>query len=127
MTPRCLPIAAAFVLAATLVPASAQPLAAASAASQAPAGKPTPRPLSPSELRDSASTPGDLRPADPVTPQFRIALGKAPAAPLKLTAPRTAPAASGGINDASVRCEAEADTQARALCRQRLAGTAPRR
>ena len=132
MTLRCLQIAAAITLGATLAPAFAQiaapaPLPAASAASAAPDAKPGRRALSPSELRDSASTPGDLRPEDRVKPQISIGLGKGPATPLKLTPRGGTPAASGGINDASVRCEAEADVQARAACRKRLASTAPAR
>ena len=135
MTLRCLQIAAAITLGATLAPAFAQMAApaplpaasAASAASAAPEAKPGPRALSPSELRDSASTPGDLRPEDRVKPQISIGLGKGPATPLKLIPPSGTPAASGGINDASVRCEAETDVQARAACRKRLASTAPAR
>ncbi len=130
MHTRCLPFAAALTLAASLVSALAQTSVAASAsgASAPRLGKPGPRPLSPSELRESASPPGDLRPEDLVKPQINIPLGRKPA-PVRAPEPRvqqrsgSAAVAAGGINDASARCEAEADVQARAACRAKLAQT----
>lgn len=133
MNTRCLPLAAAVTLAvsifnATAQPASAPPLPSASA----PAAKPAPRPLSPNELRESASPPGDLRPENPVKPQINIPLGKKPV-PALAPEPRaqrrigSASAVAGGIDDASARCEAEVGDAARAACRGKLARTNPRR
>lgn len=123
-----LPLAAALTLAAWLISSIAQtatepPLPGASAP---PATKPAPRPLSPSALRDSATPPGDLRPEDPVRPQLSIPLGRKPVLAPEPRAQRrigSASAAAGGINDASARCEAEADPQARLACRSKLAQT----
>jgi hypothetical protein len=129
---KTLPLAAALTLAAWLISSIAQtatapPLPEASAPTVA---KPLPRPLSPNELRDSATAPGDLRPEDPVRPQISIPFGKKPAlAPEPRAQRRTgsASATAGGIDDASARCEAEADTQARLACRGKLAQTATKR
>ena len=126
---NCLPLAAALTLAVSLFSASAQISAPPppSAASALPAAKPGPKPLTPTELRDSATPPGDLRPEDRVKPQISIPLGKGPPAPLKLesrAAPRGTAAAPGGIDDASARCEAELDEQVRATCRDKLAHAA---
>ena len=122
------PVAVTLTLAVALFSAVAQPLAPVptSGASAVPMAKPVPRPLTPAELRDSASTPGDLRPEDPVKPQISIPLGKGPPAGSKLVsraAPRNAAAPAGGVNDASARCEAEVDEQVRATCRDKLAHT----
>ncbi|MEQ1684491.1 MAG: hypothetical protein ABL916_12645 [Burkholderiaceae bacterium] len=130
---KTLPLAAALTLAAWLISAVAQtatapPLPSASAPTP---GKPVPRPLSPTELRESASPPGDLRPVDPVKPQISIPLGKKPV-PALAPEPRaqrrigSASAAAGGIDDASARCEAETGNAARAACRTKLTTTNPR-
>ena len=127
---KTLPLAAALTLAAWLISSIAQtatepPLPVASAPT---ANKPAPRPLSPSALRDSATPPGDLRPEDPVRPQISIPLGRKPAPePRAQRRIGSASAAAGGINDASARCEAEADPQARLACRGKLAQTAGKR
>ncbi len=134
MTTRCLPIAAALMLAVSIVSAAAQPASAPAlpGASTPAAGKPAPRPLSPSELRESATPPGDLRPENPVVPQLSIPLGKKPV-PVLAPEPRaqrrvgSASPVAGGIDDASARCEAEAGNAARAACRGKLAQTNPRR
>jgi hypothetical protein len=125
----CLPVAAALLLAVSLLSAEAQTVASPpiSGASAVPAAKPIPRPLSPTELRDSASQPGDLRPEDPIKPQISIPLGKKPPTGSKLVSraePRSPAASAGGVNDASARCEAEADEQVRVKCRDKLAHTA---
>jgi hypothetical protein len=133
MTTRCLPLAAALTLAVSIFNAAAQPAAAPAlpSASAPTAAKPAPRPLSPNELRESASPPGDLRPEDPVKPQISIPLGRKPV-PTLAPEPRaqrrigSASAAAGGINDASARCEAEVSDTARVACRTRLAQTKPR-
>ena len=137
---KTLPLAIALTLAAWLISSIAQ-TATATATATAPAmpeasapsaGKPLPRPLGPAELRESATAPGDLRPEDPVRPQIKIPLGTRPA-PSLAPEPRaqrrigSASAASGGINDASARCEAEADSQARLACRNKLAQAAGKR
>ena len=123
---RCLPLMASLALAVSLFAAVAQTSAPppTSGASAPPAAKPGPKLLTPAELRNSASPPGDLRPDDPVTPQISIPLSKRPPAPLKqeLRAVRRGTAASsGGIDDAAARCEAQSDEQARATCRDKLA------
>jgi hypothetical protein len=134
MTTRCLPLAAALTFAVSIFNAAAQPAAAAAlpGASAPTATKPAPRPLSPNELRESASPPGDLRPEDPVKPQISIPLGKKPVATLS-PEPRAqrrigsaSAAAAGGINDASARCEAEVGAAERSACRTKLAQTSPR-
>lgn len=136
MNTRCLPLAAALTLAVSIFSAAAQPASApvSPSASAPPAAKADPRPLSPTALRESASPPGDLRPEDPVKPQISIPFGKKPA-PALAPEPRaqrrigsaSASAATGGINDASARCEAEVGDAARAACRSKLAQTSPRR
>lgn len=93
-------------------------------ASAPPAGKPEKKLLTPSELRDSATAPGDLRPERPVTPQVTIPLNKAgqvPAKPVLNPPPRAKPAPSGGIEDAAARCGALADAKERDQCRDKLA------
>lgn len=133
MNTRCLPLAAALTLAVSVFSAAAQPASApALPSASAPASKPAPHPLSPSELRESATPPGDLRPENPVKPQINIPLGKKPV-PALAPEPRaqrrigSASAAAGGINDASARCEAEVGDAARVACRKKLAQTNPRR
>lgn len=134
MTHRCLPFAAAFALAMCAFSAAAQPASAPGlpSASAPISAKPAPRPLSPSELRESASTPGDLRPENPVTPQINIPFGKKPA-PVLAPEPRaqrrigSASAVAGGLADAPARCEAEVGDAARAACRGKLAQTKPLR
>lgn len=132
MTTRCLPLAAALTLAVSIFGAAAQPASAPvlPGASAPVTGKPAPRPLSPSELRESATPPGDLRPENPVTPQLSIPLGKKPVLAPEPRAQRrigSASAVAGGIDDASARCEAQASDAARAACRGKLAQTNPRR
>jgi hypothetical protein len=129
---KTLPLAAALTLAAWLISSIAQsaitpPLPSASTPA---ANQPAPRPLSPTALRESATPPGDLRPEDPVRPQISIPFGKRPALAPEPRAQRrigSASAAAGGINDASARCEAEAESQARLACRGKLAQTAGKR
>jgi hypothetical protein len=96
-----------------------------SAAASAPrATTPSPRQLTPQQSRDSATTPGDLRPEHATVPQINIPFGKAPATVPKTqsTAPRGSNAASDvGIDDSVARCEAEVDRSVREVCRARLA------
>lgn len=133
MNTRCLQLALALTFAVSAFSAAAQPASApALPGASAPAAKPAPRPLSPNELRESASPPGDLRPENPVKPQISIPLGKKPV-PSLAPEPRaqrrigSASAVTGGIDDASARCEAEVGDAARAACRDKLAQTNPRR
>ena len=133
---KTFPLAIALTLAAALVSSIVQTAMATTPAmpeaSTPSAGKVVPRPLGPAELRESATTPGDLRPQDPVRPQVNIPLGKQPG-PSLASEPRaqrrigSASATSGGINDASARCEAEADPQARLSCRNKLAQASGKR
>jgi hypothetical protein len=123
MKTRCLPLAAALLLAASTLPAPAEsgapaPLPAASSSAPVKSG---PRVLTPLEMRDNASPPGELRPENPVTPQIRIPLGKKPPKP-EPTAQRPGNAASaGGLEDEVARCEGQAGEQVRAKCRDELA------
>ena len=126
MKTRCLPLAAALLLAVATLPAPAQssasaPLPAASSSAPVRSG---PRLLTPTEMRDNATPPGELRPEHPVTPQVRIPLGKKPPEPSKSqpAAPRPGDAASAGsIDDEAARCEAQRGEQVRAKCRDELA------
>ena len=123
---HCLPWLATLTLATAMVSATAQSAApAASAPASAPlAATPGPRVQTPTELRDSASTPGDLRPEERVTPQIVIPLRKsAPPTKAQRAATRRgiAASASGGIDDSAARCEAEASKAAREECRASVA------
>ena len=127
MTPRCLPFAAAlaFALAPPLVSAQASAPPSESAASAGlPTGPVGPRLLTPTESRNRASPPGELRPERPVTPQISIPFGKKPPPPTRPDprAPHPGNAASASsADDAVARCEAERGEQVRAKCRDRLA------
>ena len=134
MKTHCLPLAAALMLAflpfaATAQESAPQPVDAASAS---PAAKPGPRQVTATESREAASPPGELRPEKPVTPQLSIPLGKAPPGSVKSESRalrRGKAASTGGVDDAAARCEAEADEQVRAACRDsraRAARNAPR-
>lgn len=118
----------------TCLALAACPLAAVSQASAPeaitetpvrPAGKPGPRLLTPTEKRDSASPPGDLRPERRVTPQISVPLGRTPPPPGATDARsgrRAAPgSAGGGIDDAATRCESLRGEQVRAKCRDQQA------
>ena len=123
---RCLPWLAALTLATAMVSATAQSAApAASAPASAPLpSTPGPRVRTPTELRGSATPPGDLRPEERVIPQIVIPLRKA-APPNKAQRAATrrgvAASASGGIDDSAARCEAEASKAAREECRASVA------
>ncbi len=97
--------------------AQGAPAPAGVAASAPRAASVGPRRLSPDELRESASMPGDLRPAEGVTPQIVIPLrrGAAPAA-APWSARRSAAAASAGVDDRAARCEAASSRSAREKC-----------
>jgi hypothetical protein len=108
----------AWGLAAAAGTGMAQTLPAPSDPASAPAATPpAPRHMTPTELRESATMPGELRPADAVTPQIVIPLRK-DTAPAR-NAPgvrRPAAAASAGIDDGAARCEASASRSARERC-----------
>ena len=124
MTYRWLPLFTAAAIGVATVSTLAQTVApAASAPASAPlASKPGPRLQTPTELRDSASTPGDLRPEERVTPQIVLPLRQGVPAP-RTAARRSATASSAGIDDSVARCEAQASEEARRVCR---AGLAPK-
>ncbi len=126
---RCLPPMAAVALALAMLSAMAQTAAPPpSAPASAPlATKPGPRLQSPTDLRDSASTPGDLRPEERVTPQIVIPLRKtAPPTKAERAAARRGTAASSvGIDDSVARCEAQSSEQAREKCRASLTQKKP--
>jgi len=107
------------------VPLHAQPTAAAAAAASAAASSPNAarpgrRMQTPTEKRENASMPGDLRPEDRVKPQIVVPLRKDASSPT-LPAARSA-SASGGIDDKAARCEAQASRQARERCRAQAGG-----
>lgn len=113
-------------------PSPALPDMAASAAvgpartASAPVG---PRLRSAAETGNRAVAPGDLQPERPVTKQISIPFGKKPAPPTQgeeRAVQRGNPAATGGIDDAAARCEAQVDTATRESCRARLAQDAKR-
>jgi hypothetical protein len=125
MNNRCWPMAT--VLACVALPSSAWAQASAppSPAASAPvAAKARPPPLTPQQLRESATSPGELRPEHAAVPQINVPLGRKPAVPMKpqSNASRRGEAEpADGIDDAVARCEAQADRQVRADCRARLA------
>jgi len=126
MNIRCWPVA--ILLACVALPSSALARASAptpSAVASAPvAAKPRPSPLTPQQLRESATSPGELRPEHAAVPQINVPLGRKPAVPVK---PQSRASRRGeakpadGIDDAVARCEAQSDRQVRADCRARMA------
>ena len=118
---RCLPFVAA--VAAMALPIVALAQASAPVAASAPrAAKPSPKLMTAEEKRDTALH--DLEPERQVTPQVNIPLnkpGQEAAKPYGYTKSRTAGTSTGGIDDAAARCKAEANEQARAACRDRVA------
>ena len=126
--PFRLPILGATLLVGAALSAAAQPAVPAPAASAAPApaaasrAKPGKHLPTPTEKRESATAPGDIRPERPVLPQVRIPIGKAPPAALPASGAerraRTAPA--GAIDDSAARCGAEKTPALRQACRERL-------
>lgn len=123
---RCLPLTAALALSvASLATTAAETRVPAPAANaSAPiAVKPGPRLVSPVEMNQNASPPGELRPENPVTPQIVIPLRNQSAVqpqPEKRKPKAAKPAPTGGVNDAAARCEALSDAAARAACRDKV-------
>lgn len=123
---RCWPVAA--VLACVAVPSGAlaqSSVPAPNTAVSAPtAAKPRPSPLTPQQLRESATPPGELRPERAAVPQINVPLGRKPVVPVK---PQSKASRRGeaepaeGIDDAVARCEAQSDRQVRANCRAQMA------
>ena len=118
--------AVAVVLVPWALPLRAQPNAVAASAASAPASSPTAaspgrRVLTPAEKRETSSMPGDLRPEDPVKPQIVLPLRKEASSATPPSARRSA-SASGGIDDAAARCEAQVSRQARERCRAQAGG-----
>jgi len=109
----------ALALSAAACAASAQgaPTPPGAAGSVPEAARLGPRRMSPTELRESATQPGDLRPVDGVTPQIVIPL-RPGAAAVKApgSARRSAAAASAGIDDGVAHCEAASSRSARERC-----------
>jgi hypothetical protein len=123
---RCWPVATVLACMTWSSSVLAQATAPApSPATSAPvAAKPRPSPLTPQQLRESATSPGELRPEHAPVPQINVPLGRKPAVPVK---PQSGASRRGqaepadGIDDAVARCEAQSDRQVRADCRNRLA------
>ncbi|MBL8350845.1 MAG: hypothetical protein JNL87_11070 [Burkholderiaceae bacterium] len=99
--------------------ASAPPVVVTPAASTPYRGKPSPRPLTTEEKRDTMMAPGELQPERQVAPQISIPLGRKP--PDSTHGPARAPGTAPGssLNDDAVRCAAIADENERAMCRER--------
>ncbi len=118
-------LAVVAALALPLAPCWAQGETSAAAAS-APAPrakpvkpKPAPRPLSPAEQREVAAPPLDKPPQGEVQPQLHIPLTrKQPAANKPHVQHGVEAPASGSVNDAVARCQAQPTPQARAQCRE---------
>jgi hypothetical protein len=121
--PLVVALVAALAPSVAMAQASAQGLDAASAAS--PDVQQNRRLMTPEQLRDSATPPGDLRPERPVTPQISLPFGKPPpsASPTAEArpVPRSAAASATGVDDAAARCEAQDTDSLRAACRAKLA------
>ena len=117
---RCLLLTSGLALVVAALPAAAETRAPAPAArASAPvAAKPGPRLMSPAEMNQNASPPGELRPENAVTPQIVIPLRNQSAVPPKPDKRNLKPAATGGVNDAAARCDALTDAAARAACRE---------
>ncbi|MFM9917653.1 MAG: hypothetical protein ACKVOX_17775 [Rhizobacter sp.] len=118
----CLSPTVALVLILSALTATAETRAPAPAArASAPAAvTPGPRLMSPAEMNQNASPPGELRPENAVTPQIVIPLRNQRAVqpkPEKRNLKGVKPATAGGVNDAAARCEALPDAAARAACR----------
>jgi hypothetical protein len=99
------------------------PLAAPAASAPPVVSKSRPRTMTPAELRDSATVPGDVRPEDPVVPQVRIPLGRTPPVPAHTPAQtrrHDQAAAMGGVDDAVARCKAAEAPAARDACLARV-------
>jgi hypothetical protein len=111
----------------TAVAAPAQAASAASAASSvAPTrSRPVKRPLTNAELRDSATFPGDLRPADMPPPQVTVPLGRKPPPPSPAEASEAARDAAmpGKIDDRVARCKGLADARQREACSRSVAAS----
>ena len=82
------------------------------------------RPLTAAEKRESAASPGELRPERTITPQITIPLGKTPPDSARTatgtgTPPGTTGKPSGAaVNDSAGRCAAIVEENERAMCRE---------
>jgi hypothetical protein len=127
-------VSAATVVAAQTLPAASAPAGAAAstpsaAASSAKTAKALRRPLTPEEMRDSASFPGDLRPDGPPTPQIKVPLGRKPPPPsdaVASAARRDAAVSPSKIDDRVARCKGQPTAEQRAACAQGLAASSNR-
>jgi len=85
-----------------------------------------PQPNPPEVRSNPVTPPSPLPPTPTVAPQIKVPLTQP--RPPTLDPPALQggkPAPPGGINDAAARCEALADVQARAQCRDKLARETP--
>jgi cytoskeletal protein RodZ len=128
MTKHFLPLFTALALSLSLSCASAQSDAASAPApaltkpKPKPAAKPVPIKQSPTVQTDVNSPPLDKPPGGDVQPQISIPFGKTPPPPKNKLGTARKTGSANGINDGAARCNAEADEQARALCRDKLRG-----
>jgi hypothetical protein len=126
MNLRCLPLAAALLWASLPITSAAQAVAAAPSAAASAAPQPGRRLLTPTEQRDIAAPPGELRPERQVVPQIRIPLGKKPAVAAPSASAAMQPGTSSGTaNNSVARCKAMSKPQDRRACLDRLAQQKP--
>lgn len=125
MNIRCLPLAAALALSTGAASAETRPPVPAAIASAPTVIKSGPRLVSPVEMNQNASPPGELRPENPVTPQIVIPLRNPPPAALASEKPALRSGkTAGGVNDAAARCEALTDAAARRVCLDKVRSSA---
>ena len=100
--------------------ASASALVIKQAASAPVPAKRQTRPLTAAEKRESAASPGELRPERIITPQLSIPLGKTPADTGGTGKGAGTPRQPSGpaVNDSAGRCAAIAEENERAMCRE---------
>lgn len=110
--------AAAVVSAQTGLPTPQEPAASEVMVVPAKPQKPARKPLSPEELRKSATFPGELHPEEPVKPQLVVPIGRKPPPPLpsSTSEPSVAMGPAGKIDDSVARCKALAPPERKAAC-----------
>ncbi|HEY6133426.1 MAG TPA: hypothetical protein VIW70_05575 [Rubrivivax sp.] len=129
---RFLPMLTSAAIACAILPALSQTAASGPSTARAPAAVPQAsapgaRVQTPTEAREAATIPGDLRPEEKITPQIVIPLRTSAAlTPGASTDARQGAAASGAaIDDAAARCQAQASKAAREKCSAATAQKGP--
>ena len=117
--------AAAFAAPPTTAEKAPPPAAAASVPLIGPGSRERPVPSPAVRAAQNATTPGDLRPENPVVPQLAVPLRRE--RPASGSDPAGS-ASAGEIDDAAARCRAAASDRERAACaRSSTVPVAPRR